>query len=271
MKLEKGKLENKWPLFLSKMTTHEIVEALDSVKIAILVVGSIEQHGAHLPINTDFVTAEYVVLEGLKIARSEISHPVAFIAPGIPYGGPGLGMTEWPGTLCVRPTVLIDFVSDVCGGLVVSGFKYIVIVNGCVGNVAALALAVKQLKNSNPTADFILVETACPIADFNRGPRESEPNEMGHADEFETSIMLVIDPKHVYMEKAVRETINHPSPEVSWDYGAVNRFFWPEQFKKMTKSGVIGNPTLGTLEKGEVILKGSAMKFADILLHIHGL
>jgi creatinine amidohydrolase/Fe(II)-dependent formamide hydrolase-like protein len=64
-----------------------------------------------------------------------------------------------------------------------------------------------------------------------------------------------IDPEHVQMENAVRETLNHTSPEVSWDYGAVNRFFWPEKFKRMTKSGVIGDPTLGTVEKGEFILQ----------------
>jgi creatinine amidohydrolase len=94
---------------------------------------------------------------------------------------------------------------------------------------------------------------------------------MGHADEFETSIMLVIDPDHVQMENAVRETLNHTSPEVSWDYGAVNRFFWPEKFKRMTKSGVIGDPTLATVEKGEFILRSSIDQFADVLLHIFGL
>lgn len=262
---------NQWPLFLHEMTSPEISEATESVKIAILVVGSIEQHGAHLPISTDFATADYVAREGLSKARSEASHPIAFISPGIPYGGPGLGMTEWPGTLCVRPNVLIDFVSDICSRLVASGFRNVVIVNGCVGNLATLNLAVKQLKNSHESGNFILVEHACSISGFNQKLRESEPNEMGHADEIETSIMLIIDPSHVYMDKAVRETLDHSSPEVSWDYIARNRFFWPEEFMKMTKSGVIGNATLGTAEKGEFILKESIERFADILLHIHKL
>ena len=257
------------PLFLGQLTSPEIMKFGENVRIAILAVGSIEQHGSHLPIHTDYFTASNIAEQGLRLAREKTSKPLAFIAPGIPYGGPGIGMTDWPGTICVRPTILMEFIKDIVDRLVFSGFDTLVILNGCVGNIPILSLTVGMLKDSHPKSNFILVEFASSLEEFNAHQRESAQGEMGHADEIETSIMLVLDPDHVHMSQASRESINHPSSEVSWDYGAHNRFYWPENFKKMTKSGVIGNSTFGTKEKGISILNSSIERFSDILIHIN--
>jgi creatinine amidohydrolase len=259
-----------WPLFLGKMTTSEVREAVKTVRIAILVVGSIEEHGDHLPIDTDLTTAEYLAVEGLQSARKATAHPVALIAPSIPYGGPALKM-EWPGTVQLRPSVLVDVVCDIGIGLVGSGFRYVLILNGCVGNIPTLMLATGQLKQNRPDADFILVDSTWAAAEAIQEVRESESGGIGHAGELETSTSLVIDPTHVHIEKAVKEHYRHPSPSVSLDLNANPPFYWPVSFDNATESGVIGDGTLGTVEKGKKILEANVKRIADILRHIHEL
>ena len=257
-----------WPLFLSKMTSPEIVEGAKTAKIAILVVASIEEHGAHLPIDTDLANAEYLAVESLKLARQNTSQPVGYIAPSLPYGGPGIGMT-WPGTIQLRPSVLVDVVCDLGQGLLDAGFQYIIIINGCYGNTPALMLATSQLKEKHPEGNFILTGGFSPEA--LRGVRESAIGGTGHACEIETSMALAINPEYVQMDKAVKEEYRHPSPGYSLDFDSFPPFFWPVSFNEATESGVIGDATLGTVEKGKKILEGITQHLSGILVHIHEL
>lgn len=264
---DKGEFE-RWPLFLSQMTSPEIGEAVRTAKIAVLVVGSIEQHGAHLPIDTDLTTAEYLAVEGVKAARQATGCPVALIAPSLPYGGPGLSMDEWPGTLRLRPSVLIDAVRDIGGGLAAAGFRYVLVLNGCVGNIAALTLAVQQLKLHWPTADFILLASTWAMPEVIGKVRQSGPGGLGHACELETSTALAIDPTHVHIDRAVQGVLRHPSPEVSFDFDVASPFFWPYPFGQMVADGVIGDPTVATADKGRIILEANVQRVARVLAHI---
>jgi len=86
---------HQYPLHLRKMTSKQIGEALKTVKIALMPVGSIEQHGPHLPIDTDLATVEYLAQESVKLVRQQTSQPIAFIVPSLPFGIT-LEM-DWPG------------------------------------------------------------------------------------------------------------------------------------------------------------------------------
>jgi creatinine amidohydrolase len=258
---------NSTPLYLRKMTSPEICKFVKVAPIVILPVGSIEQHGSHLPIDTDLMTIEYIAEESLKAVRNETSLSVGTIAPSLPYGGPGIGMEAWPGTVTLKPSTLIDVIYDVGTCLISSGFRYIVVLNGCYGNIPTLTLAVQKLKHEHPQPDFILVGS-CETVEVINKVRTSASGGIGHACEFETSTSLVIDPNHVQMDKAEPGHLQHPSDRVSFDFDQVSPFYWPYDFRKMAPNGVIGDPTQGTAEKGRVILEDSVKRIADILRHI---
>lgn len=259
---------NDLPMLLRNMTSREIGLLVGHAEIAILPVGSIEQHGGHLPIDVDLATVEYLSIEGLREARKLCGEPIGFIAPSVPYGGPGIGMTEWPGTICFRPQTLIDVVFDIGSGLIASGFQYLLVMNGCVGNIPALNLAVQKLKSELPKNDFILVGGIWEDLDVIKQVRKSKLGGLGHACELETSTALIIDPEHVDMEFVEKGEFHHPSGKVSFDFNQVNPFFWPQQFGKMTSNGVIGDPSKATAEEGRIILEANIHRVADILCHI---
>lgn len=255
-------------LYLRKMTSPEISEFVKNAPIAILPVGSIEQHGAHLPIDTDLTTIEYLAEEGLKAVRNITGLPIGTIVPNLPYGGSEITMDGWPGTISLQPSTLIDAVFDVGSCLVSFGFRFIVVLNGCYGNIPTLTLAVQKLKHNFPGAEYILVHGTWETNEVINKVRTSPTGGMGHACELETSTSLVIDPDHVYMDKAEAGKLQHPSDRVSFDFDHAPPFYWPYEFQKMAHNGVIGDPAVASAEKGRVILDANIARIADVLRHI---
>lgn len=254
-------------LFMRKMTSMQILEALKTVKIAIMPIGSIEQHGTHLPIDCDLATVEFLVEKSVLRAREQSKHPIALVVPALPFGTT-LEM-NWPGHLFLRSSTHINVIHDIGSQLVKNGFKYIVFLNGCVGNIGTVNVAVSDLKAEYPNSHFLSIGSifAMPEAIV----RNSGPGGMGHAGELETSIELVIDPDYVFMENAVNEHIKHPSPLISYDFDMPQPFYWPEHFAKMTNSGVIGCAKEATRNNGKMILDKNIQRIADILCHLNSL
>jgi creatinine amidohydrolase len=260
-----------WPLYLAKMTSSEIEKVVERVKIVLLPVGSIEQHGIHLPIDTDWATSEYLAREGVLAARSASGQPTALIAPGMPFGGPGLAMDGWPGTITLRPEVFIDVIIDIGHSVADMGFSVMVMLNGCFGNNAAMTLAAQKLKGLIPEKHFILLDSFWAMPEIIRELRETEPGGIGHAGEIETSIQLAIDPQHVHLELSRSERMKHPSPSISFDSDEPWPFQWAIPFRELTQSGVIGDPTVASAEKGQAVLKANVERISRALRHIHGL
>jgi creatinine amidohydrolase len=266
-----GHQRDDWPIFLRKLSSLRIREAISEARIALLPVGSIEQHGDHLPIDTDLTIVEYLAEEGLKAARLETGKLIGFIAPSIPYGGPEMGMHEWAGTLSLQPATLIDLLVSVAAGLYKSGFPYVVLMNGCVGNIPALSLAVQRLKSKIPDGNFIFVDGFWTNRDVIEAVRESEPGGSGHAGEIETSLMLALEPNRVSMKDARQGELQHPSSSISFDLTQSNTFFWPVSFGELTKNGVLGDPSTASSEKGGRILEVNVQHLKSILCHLDSL
>jgi len=262
---------NELPIYLRKLSSLKIRNATSHARIALLPIGSIEQHGDHLPVDTDLTIIEYLAEEALKAARIETGEPIGFIAPSLPYGGPEMGMQEWEGTLSIKPSTLIDMLVSIGAGLHRAGFEYIVLMNGCVGNIPALSLAVQRLKQSIPDGNFIFVDGFWQKGDVIEAVRESGTGGSGHAGEIETSLMLVLDPDQVSMGDAAPGKFHHPSPLISFDLTHRNPFFWPVPFGELTHNGVLGDPTLASVEKGQKILDVNVQHLKSILCHLNSL
>lgn len=256
-----------WPIYLRKMSAPQIGEAVQGAKIALMAVGSIEQHGAHLPIDTDLSTVEYLAEHGLRRARARTGKAVAYIAPALPFGVT-LEMA-WPGHLHLRSSTHIAVLFDIGSQLIKSGFHAVLFLNGCVGNIATLNVAISDLKERWPEAHFISAGSTWAMPQAIK--RNSGPGGMGHAGELETSTQLVIDPQHVQMDLAVDEHIKHPSPWISYDFDQAQPFHWPVHFADLTESGVIGEASVATAENGREILEANVERIASILCHIDGL
>jgi creatinine amidohydrolase len=257
------------PLYLQKLSWPAIREAAQHVRMVILPVGSLEQHGPHLPIDVDTTTAAYLAVESTRKASKSLGRRAALIGPAITFGGPGLGMDEWPGTIRLRPQVFIDLYKDIGSCVARAGFQYVIALNGCYGNVPSLALACQLLKVDFPDTHFLVIDSIWADQDIIAQVRESDMGGTGHAGEVETSVTLAIDSQHVDMTQAVDELPTHPSSKVSFDFSGKSPYLWPVRFSTMTHSGVMGMATLGTEEKGEKILQAAIERIASILIELN--
>lgn len=258
-------------IFLKKMTWPEVESAARETALVVVPIGSFEQHGPHLPFDVDTMTAEYLALESVQAASHTLGRRAAVIAPTIPFGGPGLGMVGWPGTINLRPQTLIELYKDVAVCLRRAGFRYILALTGCYGNVASLTLAGQTLKTEFPDTEFLLLEGLWADGETIARVRESPRGGTGHACEVETSVALAIAPESVHMERAVDELPKMPSDMVSFDFNCRSSYGWPIAFRQMTQSGVMGMPTLATVEKGKAILAAAVERVTKVLIEVNRL
>jgi creatinine amidohydrolase len=265
---QKVHYDTQFPLYYRKMSSPEIGEAVRTIKMVIIPVGSTEPHGYHLPVDTDLTTIEYLAEKSVIEARKRSSKTIAVIAPSLPYGTT-LEM-DWPGHVFLRPTTQIELLNDVGDCFAKMGFRFVLFLNGCGGNIDSINVAVNMMKARwRKKGNFIVVGSVW--ASPESIVRDSGPGGVGHACEIETSTELYLDHEHVQMDKAVNEHMCHPSPLISLDFNGAQPFNWPVHFSTITKSGVIGDAKLATAEKGKKILDANINRIAEILLHLDGL
>jgi|ERR1700722_11721372 len=236
-----------------RMTGPELKEiALRPKSLAILPVGSIEQHGPHLPVITDTASAHAAAVRAARLVAGET--PVA-VLPGF-----WLGMSEHH--LPFGATLSIDFPAyrSLLGCLVrslkVAGFSRLLIVNGHGGNVEPLAVLVRELSVAYElpivatTPWFLAPEDTKALFDSNSEGR--------HACEGETSIMLAISPETVRTDQFEYAMRSHP-PGVTGRIGFSRFYSFPE---RAPVTGVRGDPRRATAEKGEKFLTIQARELA---------
>ncbi len=210
-----------------KMTVDEISE-LDP-ELAIIPVGSIEQHGPHLPIMTDWAIAT-------EIGRRVAEEMGAFLLPALPISTCREHMGK-KGSVWMEPTTFYQMMHDIIMSLKVQGFKKVAILQTHGGIFITTPLVRDLNAKFQPDLKVALVS---PYS----GATGITETEGLHADESETSQILAIAPETVHMDRAVDFVPDVPRPYLS--YGSIFR---------ACPDGVWGYPTKATAEKGEKLLQ----------------
>ena len=221
------------------MTWPEVEERLKLVDTAILPCGAIEQHGPHLPVDVDYFDAKYLAH---KVAEA-CEDPKPLVLPTIPYGV-SYHHEDFKGTLSVTNDALSRFVYDIGMGLAQNGIKKIIILNGHGDNAPTLSYAAQMINRD--AGIFVCVDTG-ETSDVDLYGLIETPNDI-HAGEIETSTSLAIRPEMVQMDKAVNETLSFGSNYL--DYDSDRGVSWFVRTKKISETGVMGDATLATAEKG---------------------
>ena len=214
--------------------------------VLVVPVGSIEQHGYHLPVATDTLLADAIAHLGVERVAEEI--PV-LVAPPV-WTGHSPHHVSLGGTITTEVERLIATLADVATAGVENGFDAVVLVNGHGGNAAAIDNAVSVIGTDHPdleTVGLTYFELAKPFIDEIR---ESETGGMAHGGEFETSLMLDLHPDLVRMDDAEGTYLDEPYDRGIQDLlvgGPVGAY---RPFEEYSDSGAIGDPNLATAEKG---------------------
>ncbi|MBN2071694.1 MAG: creatininase family protein [Candidatus Krumholzibacteriota bacterium] len=224
----------------SDLTWPEMEKRLSEVDVAILPVGSIEQHGPHLPLDTDAFDADYLAQ---RIAEA-CSSPKPLVLPGISYGV-SYEHTDFKGTLGISNNTLSRLIYDIGISAAKNGINKLVIVNGHGGNMPALNYAAQMI--TRDTKIFVCVDTG-ETSDVDIY-RLAETSEDIHAGEIETSTSLAIRPHLVKMDKAKKNIPRFSSRYLF--FSSKRNVPWYVHTKRISKDGVIGDPTKASAEKGE--------------------
>jgi creatinine amidohydrolase len=218
------------PVF--SMNEHDFRVAIKKIRRAIIPVGSLEQHGAHLPVSTDSLIAEYVA----RILAEKIG---AFVMPVVSYG---VSFEHKPMfNVSLRNSTFSTMICDACLSLAEIRIKQIIILNGHHGNTGALQYISQELHNKIP--QDVKIHT---IHYWQMMRRESD-----HAGEVETSLVLAIAPELVHMDRAVPNSKKLSKSKTA--YSSITDT--PGSFPKITGNGVWGDPRKATVAKGNKLIK----------------
>jgi creatinine amidohydrolase len=231
----------------NRLTWPEMNDAIAAQKLVILPTGSTEQHGAHLPLDVDVFLAESVCLEVGRRVPDQV-----LVLPPISYGL-NLHHIDFPGTIHIEPEVFIAFCLNITKSVAYHGFKKILIVNGHGSNAPLIDLVARRTVLETESLCFATTYFWFLMEAFEK-VRDSKV--VAHADEFETSLYLHLAPERVQMDKAVEDN-DRMGKYVSSD-STMNYFVrFNDYWGRWTKSGVHGDPTVATAEKGRVIFEAA--------------
>ena len=228
-----------------EFTWPEIREAVAANRVAVLPVGTTEQHGPHLPLATDVLTAA-----GMSRLAVERVPDEAVLLPPVWYSFNEHHM-DFPGTIAVAGETIIRYVTDVGASLARHGFQKILIVNGHGSNVPFLAIAARNITNTTPAIAAMASWWSLIPKTLFEELRESEwPGGMAHGCELETSVLLHLNPDLVQMDKAEKDIHFQRTEFFYWDLQNPSPILFQEWFSRYSHTGTVGDPTKAKAEKG---------------------
>ncbi len=234
----------------AQLTWPEVAEWARLDPVCLIPVATLEDHGYHLPIDTDVVIAETLAEQAVLSRRAN-----SLLLPTVTHGYTPHHM-QFPGSITIDWKTFVDHLLDIGRSLVHHGFNRILFVNGHGSNVPLVEMAARLLMVEHPhsiAAAFWYLsgpESAKLLAETRDSP---VPGGIAHACELETSLYLAIHPELVQMDKAVREIPDWDSEHawMDWNDGPLSI---KGPWSGWTESGVMGDATAGTREKGELWL-----------------
>lgn len=218
---------------LNRMSADDITRI--DPDLAIIPVGSIEQHGPHLPVITDWSIAT-ALGEGVALKTG------GFLIPALPISTCREQMGK-KGSVWMNPDTFYHMMTDIILSLKEQGFKRIALLQ-CHGGIFMMTPLVREL-NAKYNPDLMVAKVdICDVFPMLYQEGIMETNTELHAGECETSLMMHLAPDTVQMDQAIDFVPTTPRSYLS--YGSVFR---------ATPSGVWGEPSKATKEKGQQMLE----------------
>ena len=231
------------------------VRDLNKEGVVILPVGAVEQHGPHLPLITDTVQVTRVLDAALERLPETVP---AWTLPALPYGKSN-EHAGFPGTISLSADTLRAILFDVAASVHQAGFERLCFLNGHGGNASVLDAAARDVHAATGLSCFCVQPSFWLQPPF--AVSEDEARFGVHAGELETSLMLGLEPALVKPERAVAHFPNFPEGELHL-FGAASVAWLTRDW---SETGVFGDATSGTAEKGRALLDHAAERLARLI------
>ncbi len=226
-------------------------------------IGAIEQHGPHLPIVVDSAISMGVLGQALSKLDSKIP---AYALPCIYYGKSNEHW-QFPGTITLSAETLLAVIKEMAASIYRSGFRKLVLMNSHGGQPQIMEIAARDIHQAQ--TDFLVFPLFTWRVPHQAGELlTAKEKELGiHAGDAETSIMLSLLPEQVKMEQAVSEYPQGLPTDSLLSMEGKLPFAWLT--RELSQSGVIGDATAATPEKGKHILESVAEGWVKVIQDIY--
>ncbi len=252
--------------FFAYLTWQEINSMSNKNNVVIIQpIGAIEQHGYHLPLIVDSAISMGVLGKALSQLDSEIP---AYALPCLYYGKSN---EHWhfPGTITLSATTLLSVIKETAESIYRAGFRKLVLMNSHGGQPQIMEIIARDLHQQYEDLMIFPLFTWRVPNITNQLLTEKEQEFGIHAGDAETSLILALLPDQVKMNLAIKEyPSNLPENSLLSMEGKLP-FAWLT--KELSKSGVIGDPTVATKEKGEQILASLAQGWVQVIKDVYKL
>ena len=259
---------------IERLTWQQVDERItDGVDAVLIPIGTTEQHGPHMPLDTDCFIARSLAVRAAELAEAEgLSVLVA----------PTLNVTlswyhmQFPGSMRLSTTTFLQVFREVCDSLVHHGFENLLAVNGHGGNIAALTVAINHYFETTGRRVFLVQwwDLASDVLADVEGP-------MIHAEEAETSLALALG-QTVYEDRATRDAYDRSAAvhEAGLPWTSLGRYelrargpgvIVPmDMLREITASGVVGDATKARLETGEKMVSVLIPRIVQVCKELAG-
>jgi len=247
---------------LDALRAPELADRLRERSILVLPVGATEQHGPHLPFNTDAVVAEAVAAAAVAEVGAEID---AWLLPLLSYSKSN--EHAWSaGTFWLSARTFLAVLEDIGRCVAATPARRLVFLNGHGGNSSLLNVACRELRLQFGLQTFLAHPSLPPD---QGGSSPTEELGMGiHGGLEETSIMLHLRPELVDLDAGFRNVPEGLARNQHVRFGGAVSFGWLSN--DFGPSGHIGDPTGASAERGKVRFEGAVRAFGEALREISG-
>jgi creatinine amidohydrolase len=215
-------------------------------RVALLPLGAVEEHGPHIATGADWHAAAEL---GRRVAGSA----GLILLPAVPYGQVW-SLADYPGSLSVSNETLTALITDIGAGLRLAGINGLVVLSCHLGNITAMREAARRLSEQGLESLYLFYPGLPEAAAAVRTTAEVS-KDIVHADEIETSIFLELVPDDVDMSRAEAEWPDLP------EYFQLS----PERWRSFSSSGVFGDPTAASAEKGQEIIARVEQRAVELI------
>ncbi len=244
--------------WIEDLTWPEVDARLKAGALVVVPVGAIaKEHGHHLPMKTDWLVAR-------ELARRVAAALPVLVAPVVSQGYYP-AFTRYPGSQHLSAETFSAVMRELLGKLIADGARRIAVINTGVSTEEPLQIVVRDLLAT--TGVRIAVAD---IRQLGKAMHASGGQKLGgHGDEWETSTILAIEPALVRMDRAV-EDYGHMLSAPKTIFRQPTRFSGdPESGPDYSRTGVRGDPTLASAEKGRALLAEMARELIDGLIALY--
>jgi creatinine amidohydrolase len=228
-----AKAANSKAIFLENLTWPQAEKVMKQISCAVIPIGArTKEHGLHLPLNNDWIMAEYLAKRVAQAAK-------VIMLPTIPYGFYP-AFVEYPGSVNINMNAFKETLIDICRSLTKHGIKRCYFLNTGISTNWSLEPARQELAKENISMEYLNLRVAGKSVEHKVRTQSAGT----HADEIETSMMLYIAPKIVKM-KLAKADIHEGKGPLTRDPNATSGLYSP--------TGAWGDPTRATRAKGKIV------------------